>query len=954
MIKPLAIDKNTGQQPALNFEFLRSRGIELIQQLAGKSWTDFNLHDPGVTILEQLCFAITELAYRTDFPIEDLLANEKGIIDYEKNAFFLKEDILTTNPVTLKDYRKALIDQIDEVQNIWLYPLKSVYSEGALSGLYKIFVQVKPDIAQKMLTDGETISTQLSDTVRRNFVAMRNLCEDVVHDIVVLRPIRITLEAEILVAEQHIPEEVLANVYHHLESALNMPVRYFAENELLEQGFTIDEIYSGPLLRKGFIPNRELGDRKLVVDPTELIKSLSQIDGILSVKRLKIIHGNQSRLNKPFVLPENTFPLLDIVASEQHIKLFRDNFELPIKRPVFRLIIQKLRENHNRSYLSSFLNKTGRKLIKGKYHNNERYFSIQNHFPKIYGIGPEGLLNKAPKQRKAQAKQLKAYLLFFEQMMANYLSQLANVSDVFSTDTSLKGGQTYHKMPLYDVPDVKPLFKEFTTKSPGMSDSAWETFKRNKNNAYVTTLDQVSEPDQVFVERKNRLFEHFLARFNEFVTIYPVELHSGLYEPDGAEERINAELRWKSKILKNIPEIGYNRIKAANYFEPDTEVEMDFAKKMRLLLNIKDPDAGSVLTSVFDNDAVSVESGKKPERDTENFTDDISEDDIAWQGEMPKILISKAELDELFDTGRVISSDEIPHDAFLIRRQEVSILKYALDVKNYRIGPNPSKDGGYILLYKAPQDDRWITISRFPGHGEAMQAVRDMIGYIRDINIDSEGFYILEHILLRPDLDGNNFGFRFIAKNGQKLMEHSKWLSYDDREDAIASLLGILEDKNDITSEKLAPYCRINLYAPTSAVPESVHMNKDRDDGKNIFNYFKFYAAQREKFLSRFEMVIRGDDNSMIREDFFSLRMSVVLPTWPARFQDKNFRDALESLFRLNSPAHVKINFLWMNVNNLRKFESIYFDWRKFMAGGTDKETRNELRNALVQMLDKF
>ena len=40
---------------------LREMGIEEIQKLSGKIWTDFNLHDPGVTILEQLCYALTDL-----------------------------------------------------------------------------------------------------------------------------------------------------------------------------------------------------------------------------------------------------------------------------------------------------------------------------------------------------------------------------------------------------------------------------------------------------------------------------------------------------------------------------------------------------------------------------------------------------------------------------------------------------------------------------------------------------------------------------------------------------------------------------------------------------------------------------------------------------------------------------------------------------------------------------
>jgi hypothetical protein len=952
MIKPVAIEKNTGQHSSLNFEFLRSSGIKLIQQLAGKNWTDFNLHDPGVTILEQLCFAITELAYRTDFPIEDLLSNERGIIDYEKNAFYLKEDILTTNPVTINDYRKVIIDEIDEVENVWLYPVRSAHSKGALTGLYKIYVQVTAGIAEEMLSGNNVLADGIAEMVRGCFVSKRNLCEDIIEEIIVLKPVKVAVEAEILIAEQEITEEVLANIYHHLESSLNIPVRYYAEKELIEQGYSVDEIYNGPFLKKGFIPDSELNDRKTVIDPAELIKSLSQIHGVLSVKKLRILSNQQSKHNKPFSIPENSFALLDIQSSEQHIKLFRDSFELPVKRPLFRLILQKIRESHNRSFIHSFNNKSSKNLIKGKHHQNDVYHSIQNQFPKIYGIGREGLLKSSPKQRKAQAKQLKGYLLFFEQIMANYLSQLSNVSDVFSIDLSKKGVQTYYKNPLYDVPDVKTLFKEFTSKHPDASDAAWETFKKNKNNGYMLELAKASETDQTFIERKNRLFEHLLARFNEFVTIYPVELHGSLYQAHLADERVNSELKWKSKILKNLPALGYGRVRASDYLDVESENStMDFEAKMRILLNIEDKAGRIMLSSALDSEMITVETGEK------NIPENIQSDDDennSWQGDMPKILINKDEIGSLFNSGRVISGDDIPNDAFLLKNQDVGLLKHALDIKNFRIGPNPAKEGGYVLLYKAPLEERWVLISRFKDHGSAMNAVKNLISYIRQVNIKSEGFYLLEHILLRPDLNSKSFGFRFIAGNGQKLMEHSRWMSFDEREEVMASLLDVLEDDEEITSEKLAPLCKINLYAPSSAVPEiNAGAQKSKQESKNLFNYFKLYAAQKDKFLSRFEMVVLGEDNSMISEDFFSLRMTVVLPSWPARFQDKNFREAAENLFRLNSPAHVKVSFIWMNMTNLKRFETLYFDWRKFIVNNRDVETRNELRNALVQMLRK-
>ncbi len=58
--------------PAMNFAALRQQGISLLEQMNGGVWTDFNLHDPGITILEAFCYVLTDLAYRDSYSIAGL------------------------------------------------------------------------------------------------------------------------------------------------------------------------------------------------------------------------------------------------------------------------------------------------------------------------------------------------------------------------------------------------------------------------------------------------------------------------------------------------------------------------------------------------------------------------------------------------------------------------------------------------------------------------------------------------------------------------------------------------------------------------------------------------------------------------------------------------------------------------------------------------------------------
>ena len=72
MIKPKFIEKEPFKKKSLLFDELLKSAIDHIQKFSGNQWSDYNYHDPGITILEQLCFAITDLGYKTNFEIEDL------------------------------------------------------------------------------------------------------------------------------------------------------------------------------------------------------------------------------------------------------------------------------------------------------------------------------------------------------------------------------------------------------------------------------------------------------------------------------------------------------------------------------------------------------------------------------------------------------------------------------------------------------------------------------------------------------------------------------------------------------------------------------------------------------------------------------------------------------------------------------------------------------------------
>lgn len=71
---PIALSPPT--PPDSDFDSALAKGLDVVTRLAGSLWTDHNLADPGITLLELVAFSLADLHYRTesraldDWPLE--------------------------------------------------------------------------------------------------------------------------------------------------------------------------------------------------------------------------------------------------------------------------------------------------------------------------------------------------------------------------------------------------------------------------------------------------------------------------------------------------------------------------------------------------------------------------------------------------------------------------------------------------------------------------------------------------------------------------------------------------------------------------------------------------------------------------------------------------------------------------------------------------------------------
>lgn len=96
---------------------LQQESTELLQRLSGNRWTDFNEHDPGVTLADALHYALFECNYRTSFDLEEYAARPAdGKLRYDRIGLLPGKQVFAESVVSPADYERLIEKHIPEVE----------------------------------------------------------------------------------------------------------------------------------------------------------------------------------------------------------------------------------------------------------------------------------------------------------------------------------------------------------------------------------------------------------------------------------------------------------------------------------------------------------------------------------------------------------------------------------------------------------------------------------------------------------------------------------------------------------------------------------------------------------------------------------------------------------------------------------------------------------------------
>jgi hypothetical protein len=433
-----------------------------------------------------------------------------------------------------------------------------------LNGLYDIKIELDEEPVIKTCDDNTKATeeeraarqekiNEVINRVRQRFHQHRPLCEDLIDvSIVEEQEIRFCMDIQLETAAD--ANEVYPWVLYTLARYLSPPVRQYSLKEMIDAQKTggapasMDDIFNGPVLDHGFFKEEELCEAGLreKVYASDIINLLMDIPGVRSIHHFKMNYCEEARTVKnEWILPVSPGKKPVLCYCKSAINFYKD--VIPVKAPLQQAIVKWIGILQAERAAALAVTYDDYHYPGGSWRNLNAYTSITRNLPQCYGVGDDGLSPSAPFSQTIKALQLKGFLLFFDQVLVNYIAQLNQLKNLFQIKDSgiadMETG-TYFFQKLEGVKEIEWLIDDY----PAM----------DREGGLLAGL--VSQYDNV-TDRKNRLLDHLLSRFAENFTEYVLQMYS-LEGQQSAQKVITS----KSFLLKEYPEISARRATAYDYF----------------------------------------------------------------------------------------------------------------------------------------------------------------------------------------------------------------------------------------------------------------------------------------------------------------------------------------------------------------------------------------------------
>lgn len=389
-----------GQQPVEDalYTRLQAQTLEEVQRLAGQVWTDYNTHDPGVTVGDVTNHALTELDYKLGFPLADYCTGKGGAFAPGRIGLFPPEEAYTTQPVTPEDYRRLFLAHVPGIDNVFL-------TCDAQTGGYAIRVLLSPFGNE----DGREVCARVKSLYNRH----RNLCEFLSGEVETVKPDELEFHAEFEIEPGADASDVLARLYaailRHLSGAVRVSVPDTASGTPPEEWLEGLTDAARPVM-PGLQPTEH-----------ELYKQLRKVDGVRSFTTCYLMKDGQPQT----VFPHEAGVRLPSRKEELHVRIRQGGFEVEPDISVFRARLETLYQSARQRCVTQAKEECHWHLPDAAWRDIFTHGSITGDFPACYRLSGK---------EKREETAFESYLRLYDWVIRQGLHEVEELPRILSLE----------------------------------------------------------------------------------------------------------------------------------------------------------------------------------------------------------------------------------------------------------------------------------------------------------------------------------------------------------------------------------------------------------------------------------------------------------------------------------------------------------------------------------------
>lgn len=674
---------------------LQKRTLDELQNLSGNVWTDYNPHDPGVTIADIANYALTELAYKLGFDLEDYLTDNNGRYPVEKYGLFTDNEVYPVSAVTEDDYRKLILAHFPVIENVKV-------ETDCEQGIYHFRLRLSPFFK----------GPDITERVRRFFHKHRNLCENV-GEVTIEEPKNLLFSADMEIESEADATDVLVQVFY-------TTMQYLAGSVKIEpkpqEGFAVlppEEWYDGPV-----------GDFRVVIPEqkdteTELYHILTGIDGVKGFKtcffyedtpdgvcdyRRKNDFKGVYKLDIP-----NDLSLIKVRKGNEEVAIDSDRFKEKLRAMYFtkstsriRFFMQE-RDGRDGDLVQTLLDDTMREA---EYRDVYEHYPIENDLPRCYRTNEGDFTRKMPDAEKAQIRNFGSYLEMFDLVMERGLKGLDNVKALLS---------------------LRELSAN-TTKSKTLSR---QRLTMRKNNDRFRDIAEVK------------------YRYLDFIdSLYGVDSdQKWMREFGGYGETADDYLLRRMKFLRALPELTRDRFRAADIMEGRSVGNVAVVKRyISLLLGLHNNELVSVGNILPSHNLILMGEGQKGKHLRDRLNSMLIDEKMLNEDAVIPI-----EPDEppTTEDEKLAKYEELRRDMPIFNTNLISggLFRGGINLNSYKL---VRLEREYLLVFRNEEDDEWMNLGRSDNRVKLNGWANTLRRYLQELNSLCEAVYVIEKSLFDP------------------------------------------------------------------------------------------------------------------------------------------------------------------------------------------------------------